>query len=65
MIGILKRGGVCYIVDLEFPRGQSRVYSLFYFIALIRSQIKQKLTTLLTTELAEQNIFFSLMKAAS
>ena len=33
MIGIFKRckgrgGGVCYIVDLEFPRGQSRVYSL-------------------------------------
>ena len=34
MIGIFKRcgggggGGESYIVDLEFPRGQSRVYSL-------------------------------------
>ena len=53
---------------------QGSVNSIFlenpYFMALIRSQIKQKLTTLLTTVEAEQNIaassfFFSLIKAAS
>ena len=53
---------------------QGLVKSVFlentYFMALIRLQIKQKLTTLLTTVEAEQNIaassiFFSLIKAAS
>ena len=51
-------GGVTWSI-CNFP-GQGSVKSVFlenaYFMALIRSQIKQKLTTLLTTVEAEQNI---------
>ena len=79
MIGIFKRcvcvwgGGGVTLQICNFP-GQGSVKSVFlenaYFMALIRSQIKQKLTTLLKTVEAEQNIaassiFFSLIKAAS
>lgn len=75
MIGIFKRceggGGVLHGRSGIF---QGSVKSVFlenpYFMALIRSQIKQKLTTLLTTVETEKNIAassfsFSLIKAAS
>ena len=52
-------GGGVTLSICNFP-GQGSVKSVFlenaYFMALIRSQIKQKLTTLLTTVEAEQNI---------
>ena len=47
-----------FFVDLEFPRGQSRVYNFLenaYFMALIRLQMQEKLTTLLKEA---ENIFF-------
>ena len=76
MIGIFKRceGGGGGVLHCRSGIFQGSVNSVFlenpYFMALIRSQIKQKLTTLLTTVEAEQNIaassfFFSLIKAVS
>ena len=63
MIGIFKRckvGGGGSVLHCRSGISQGSVKSVFlenaYFMALIRSQIKQKLTTLLTTVEAEQNI---------
>ena len=62
MIGIFKRCGGDGGGGVQCRSGisQGSVKSVFlenaYFMALIRSQIKQKLTTLLTTVEAEQNI---------
>ena len=62
MIGIFKRcrGGGGWVLHCRSGISQRSVKSVFlenaYFMALIRSQIKQKLTTLLTTVEAEQNI---------
>ena len=60
MIGIFKRCGGGGVLHCRSGISQGSVKSVFlenaYFMALIRSQIKQKLTTLLTTVEAEQNI---------
>ena len=67
-------GGEGGVLHCRSGISQGSVNSVFlenaYFMALIRSQIKQKLTTLLATVEADQNIaassiFFSLIKAAS
>ena len=62
-------GGGGGVLHCKSGISQGSVKSVFlenaHFMALIRSQIKQKLATLLTTVEAEQNIFFSLIKAAS
>ena len=65
MIGIFKRcgGGGGWMLHCRSGISQGSVKSVFlentYFMALIRLQIKQKLTTLLTTVEAEQNIAVS------